>query len=134
MSASDTPRKRRLRINAATRKHLVVLARRSRSRSKAFTTGRPTKWHPTQVRNPNGVLDTHFTDATAWEFIASRLEAGEEVEVIDLQKPPGTKGYVMKIDLGSGLPELYVKLQVVSARIIGRSFHYSEQTWEDDRS
>lgn len=134
MSASDTTRKRRLNINAATRKQLVVLARRPRSRSKAFTSDRPTKWHPTQVRNPNGVLDTHFTDATAWEFIASRLEAGEEVEVLELQKPPGANGYVMKIDLGSGLPELYVKLQVVSARVIGRSFHYSEQPWEDDRS
>ena len=32
----------------------------------------------------------------------------------------------MKIDLGLGLPKLYVKLQLVSKKVIGRSFHYSE--------
>ena len=67
-----------------------------------------------------------FTPTTAWEFIASRLEAGEEVEVINLRMPRGSKGYVMKIDLGLGLPKLYVKLQLVSKKVIGRSFHYSE--------
>ncbi len=40
--------------------------------------------------------------------------------------PRGSKGYVMKIDLGLGLPKLYVKLQLVSKKVIGRSFHYSE--------
>lgn len=83
-------------------------------------------WRPTEVRNPTAVLDTHFTEETAWEFIASRLEAGEEVEVIELKKPPGAKGYVMKIALGSDLPKLYVKLSMGSARVFGRSFHYSE--------
>ncbi len=72
------------------------------------------------------MLDPYFTDSTAWEFIASRLETGEEVEVIDLQQPAGAKGYVMKIDLGLGLPELYVKLQLGASKVIGRSFHYSE--------
>ena len=72
------------------------------------------------------MLDTHFTDSTAWEFIAARLEAGEEVEVIPLRQPSGAKGYVMKIDLGADVPVLYVKLQLGSGRIFGRSFHYSE--------
>lgn len=126
MSASDTTRERGPDINADTRNQLVVLARHSWSRTSDSTPFRPTKWKPGEVRNPDGVLDTQFTDSTAWEFIASRLEAGEEVEVINLRKPPGSKGYVMKIDLGVDLPELYVKLQLVSKKVIGRSFHYSE--------
>ena len=32
----------------------------------AFSYDRPTDWRPGQVRNPAGVLDTHFTDAAAW--------------------------------------------------------------------
>lgn len=75
---------------------------------------------------PRRGMAPFFTATTAWEFIASRLEAGEEVEVINLRKPPGSKGYVMKIDLELGLPKLYVKLQLVSKKVIGRSFHYSE--------
>ena len=99
-----------------------------------FTRDRPTDWRPTEVRNPNGVLDPYFTRSTAWDFIASRLEAGEAVEVIELQQPAGAMGYVMKIDLGLGLPELYVKLQLGASRVIGRSFRYSEQLWRDDGS
>ena len=82
-------------------------------------------WRPAEVHNPTAVLETHFTEETAWAFIVSRLEAGEEVEVIELHKPQGAKGYVMKIALGSDLPKLYVKLQMGSARVFGRSFHYS---------
>ena len=76
--------------------------------------------------NPDGVLDTHFTDAAAWELIASRLEDGHPVEVVELRKPAGATGYVMKIDVEPGQPLLYVKLQLGSGRIIGRSFHYSK--------
>ena len=104
----------------------MVLARRSRSRTTAFSRDRPTDWRPGDVRNPGGVLDTHFTDSTAWAFIASRLASGEEVQVIELHAPKGAKGYVMKIDLEPDMPALYVKLQLGSGRIIGRSFHYSE--------
>ena len=114
-------------VDEATRNQLVRRARSSRTRTAAFTIQRPTEWRPAEVRNPKGLLDTHFTDTTAWEFIASKLEAGEELETIRLRKPRGAKGYVMKIDLGPGLPELYVKLQMGSTKVIGRSFHYSEQ-------
>lgn len=109
------------------RRQLIVLARRGRSRITEFTRDRPTDWRPGQVRNPAGVLDTHFTDASAWELIASKLEDGHLVEVVALDKPPGAKGYVMKIDIEPGQPRLYVKLQLGSGKIIGRSFHYSER-------
>ncbi|MYE83604.1 MAG: hypothetical protein F4X36_17535 [Gammaproteobacteria bacterium] len=78
------------------------------------------------MHNPDGILDSHFTDSTAWELIAERLEAGEEVDVVELTKPRGARGYVMRIDLGPDIPELYVKLQLGAGQVIGRSFHYSE--------
>ena len=92
-----------------------------------FSTDHPTDWRPGQVRNPNGMLDTYFTEATAWEFIASKLEGDHPVEVIELRKPAGAKGYVMKIDIEPRQPRLYVKLQLGSGKVIGRSFHYSKR-------
>ncbi len=113
-------------IDEAMRWQLVTLARRVNARVSTFSRDRPTKWRPNEVRNPDGVLDTHFTESTAWELIATRLENGEEVEVIELKQPKGAKGYVMLIDLGSDVPDLYVKLQLGAGKIFGRSFHYSE--------
>lgn len=114
-------------IEAAVRHELATLARNPHRRTAEFTRERPTDWRPHQVLNPDGDLDTHFTDTTAWELIATRLEQGQHVKVIELQKPRGRKGYVMSIDLGTDTPNLYVKLQLGSGQIIGRSFHYSER-------
>ncbi len=47
-------------------------------------------------------------------------------EVVELKKPSGAKGYLMKIDMEPKMPKLYVKLQLGSGKIIGRSFHYAE--------
>jgi hypothetical protein len=38
----------------------------------------------------------------------------------------GATGYVMKIELEPAVPVLYVKLELRSGRILGRSFHYSK--------
>ena len=113
-------------IDGETRHQLALLARRRTARISEFKRHRPTDWRPGQVRNPDGLLDTHFTDSTAWELIATRLEHGQEVTVIDLNRPTGAKGYVMMIDLGSDVPRLYIKLQMGAGKIFGRSFHYSE--------
>lgn len=112
-------------IDKSIRHHLAVLARRPRARQTEFSVERPTKWQPQQVRNPEGGLDVPFTDAGAWELIASKLESGHDVEVIPLRSPPGATAYVMKIRLDSASPVLYVKVQLGSGRILGRSFHYS---------
>lgn len=111
------------------------LARRKRARTTDFHPLRPTKWQPQTVLNPEGVLDRYFTDATAWELIASRLDDGHPVETVALRLPPGTTGYVMKIDVSPGAPSVYVKLQLGAGTIIGRSFHYSEpgESNDDDR-
>ncbi len=121
-------------IAPSTRTELATLARRAAARITAFSRDRPTEWQPGQVRNPSGFLDTHFTDAAAWELIASKLEDGHPVEVVELQKPKGKTGYVMKIELDAVDRPLYVKLQLGSGKIVGRSFHYSHYppTHEED--
>ena len=116
-----------MELDAATRHQLAVLARRRQARTTAFRADRPTDWRPGQVRNPDGILDTHFTDAAAWELIASKLENNHLVKILELRKPAGARGYVMTIDIEPGQPQLYVKLQLGSGMIIGRSFHYSER-------
>lgn len=113
-------------IDDSIRHQLVSLVRRG-ARTSAFTRARPTDWRPGAVPNPEGLLLPYFDDHAAWEFIASKLEGGHDVETIVLDQPPGTTGYVMKIDLNPGRPRLYVKLQLGAGVVIGRSFHESER-------
>lgn len=113
-------------VSDSIRRELALLARRSSARFTGFSANMPTDWRPQQVRNPWGVLDEYFTEVAAWELIAARLEDGHPVEVVLLRKPPGRRGYVMEIPLGDDNPPVYVKLQLGSGKVIGRSFHYSE--------
>ena len=114
-----------MKINESTRRQLITLCRRGRDRTTDFSPDRPTHWNPGKVRNPRGEFDTHFTNFSAWELIATELEAGCEVETIDLKIPPGAKGYVMQIELEPNDPPVYIKVQLGAGKIIGRSFHYS---------
>ena len=116
-----------MEIDDSIRQMLVKLARRSNARVTRFSPSLPTDWRPGQVRNPNGVLDDYFTDTAAWNLIAASLESGHLVEVVTLRKPPGRKGYVLHVDLERGDPPIYIKLQLGSGKIIGRSFHYSNE-------
>ena len=115
-------------INAETRRQLAQFARSSRTRTTAFSPQQPIDWRPHEVRNPAGGLSPTYTDGAAWELIATRLDEGHEAEVVDLRKPPGAKGYVMKISLGHDEPDVYVKLQLRGRQIVGRSFHYSTRS------
>ena len=119
-----TGQERPVTIDDRTRSLLVQRARSRKSRTKEFLPERPVVWKPWEVRNPNGILDSWFTDMTAWGFIADRIEDGETVEVVPLCKPKGAKGYVMKIELGSQV--VYVKLQLTASKVVGRSFHLSK--------
>ena len=104
-------------------RHMAAqLCRKPRSRTSAFTFERPTDWNPGKVRDPED--NEPFTDAGAWEFVAQQLVAGEPITEIALEKPPGKRGYVMKLDVG-GATRIYVKFELGSGKIFGRSFHYS---------
>ncbi len=54
------------------------------------------------------------------------LEGGADVQEILLEKPPGKKGYVLKL-AGQGTNVIYIKLQLGSGNVIGRSFHLSNR-------
>lgn len=113
-------------IDESIRDHIVRLVRRG-DRTSEFTRARPTDWRPGEVPNPRGLLLPYFDDGSAWELIASSLEEGHDVETITLDVPLGRKGYVMKIDLNPGRPLLYIKLELGSGVVFGRSFHESER-------
>ena len=113
-------------IDDAIRRELAVLARRSKARVVEFSSNRPSDWRPHSVRNPRSRLDNTFTDVSAWEFIADHLEAGHEIEEVRLEHPPGKVGYVMKIQVDIDLPRVYIKLELGSGAIFGRSFHFCE--------
>lgn len=113
-------------IDRSTRDQLVSLVRRG-ARTSEFTRERPTDWRPGEVPNPEGLVLPYFDEKSAWELIASKLESGHEVETVTLNQPPGKTGYVMQVNLNPGRPSLYVKLQLGSGVVIGRSFHESER-------
>ena len=107
------------------RNELLRLAR-SRHRSIKSTPERPARWRPRQVPDPDHG-NNPFTIHGAWELVASKIENGHRVEIIELDKPKGKTGYVMKIRLESSVPPLYVKLELHRGRLLGRSFHLSDR-------
>lgn len=107
------------------KQQLAILCRRSRSRIVPRSHERPCRWYPTEVRRPDS--EYYFTDAGAWEFIADRIEAGDPVEEIVLDHPPGKSGFVMKIPGVDANLVIYVKLELGGGIVFGRSFHYSEK-------
>ncbi len=71
-------------------------------------------------------VDGHyFTDVGAWAFIVECLHRLDpmEIETVVLDQPPGKAGYVFKVPGASNRPKIYVKLQLVSGAVRGRSFH-----------
>jgi len=94
--------------------------------------GWPRDWRPGTVVDPHDADQQVFTEAGAWEFIAELLEAGHPIQEIELDNPAGKRGYVLVADGGDQRPEIYVKLQLGSGQVIGRSFHYSNKGYERD--
>ena len=55
----------------------------------------------------------------------TRWKQGTEIWELELEKPPGRRGYVMEVSCGAR--RIYIKLELGAGIIIGRSFHYSEK-------
>lgn len=106
------------------RKLLIRYANFSRTRIVPYSSEMPCDWRPQQTVDPRS--GEVFTDAGAWEFIVECMANGHDIKTIELRKPPGKRGYVMKIPGEGGRPAIYVKLQLGSNRVFGRSFHYSD--------
>ena len=123
LTPADDPRRL---CSESVRKQLASLACRKRSRA----VGWPSHWAPTNVRDPNGEYGAPFTVAGAWEFVAELLDSGHPIIEITLHQPPGKTGYVMLVPLPNDRP-LYIKLELGSGMVIGRSFHYSNPEGDD---
>ena len=108
------------------RNELIRLASSTHLRKTQWSRTRPTKWTPRTVPNPSDSFWGFFTSEGAWELIIERLTAGHPVEEIPLDKPPGTRGFVMLIQTAPDEPEIYVKLEIDRGFVWGRSFHLSE--------
>lgn len=108
------------------RNQLINLIKQGKKRVK-FTKERPHEWTPYKVRNPNGdIYFQEFTEIAAWELIVELLENGHPIEEKTLRKPPGAKGYEIKVKLEPNKPKLYIKLEL-GKMVFGRSFHYSDR-------
>lgn len=113
-----------LDVDDATRRQLEYRCRSRKSRRNKFSSDMPTHWDPGSLRDPRAP-DEFFSTDTAWEFIADHIKNGCEIEIILLEKPPGKRGYVLKL---AGHPDsvvIYVKLQLGADCVFGRSFHIS---------
>ena len=111
-------------ISDEIRSQLAHLASSRRTREAEFSRSRPTHWAPREVVNLS--TGAPFTDDEAWELVRSALSAGVDVEQITLEVPAGKAGYVLHL-AGSCGEEIYVKLQLGSGVVIGRSFHVSRK-------
>ncbi len=82
------------------------------------------KWHPGSVKRPGS--DDYFDTESAWAFIHDCLAGGCEVEVIEMDNPPGKKGFVIFAQ-SAGQERIYIKLEFARNIVIGRSFHISDE-------
>lgn len=105
------------------RGELVRLCRHRKTRKVVFTKEAPSDWRPTSVAHPE--FGQYFTDAGAWEYVADLLEKGHAIKEITLSNPVGELAYEMNVDLGPNQANLYIKIQIKSGFVFGRSFHYS---------
>jgi hypothetical protein len=104
------------------RRQLCRLAGSRRTRTSVFSAARPTHWEPVSVRRPDS--GEAFTPDSAWTFVAELLANGVDVETIVLDKPPDRTGYVIVCDGWAG-EKIYIKLELGSGMVVGRSFHVS---------
>ena len=107
---------------ASIRRELARLCRSRKTRTAEFSHNQPTHWQPLKTIHPQ--TKETFTEDGAWQFAADLLDAGEPLKEVALKKPPGKKGYVMEIPVKGGRP-IYIKLQLGSGQVFGRSFHHS---------
>jgi hypothetical protein len=110
-------------VPAAIRRELARLAGSKRTRRAEWSSEAPAVWWPNRVLHP--CSGTYFTDAGAWEFIVELIEAGHPITQVTLSHPPGKVGYVLIVRNNKGDRDIYIKLQLGSGCIYGRSFHLS---------
>jgi hypothetical protein len=106
-------------VDISIKKDLLHLCSSRRTRTHRFSPKVPTKWNPWEVMDDNG---QPYTPEGAWEKIHVELQNGCFIKSISLDKPPGKTGYCFHFTDSAGR-RVYVKLQIVSGQVHGRSFH-----------
>jgi len=104
---------------------LAALCCSRRTRNRDFLPSRPCDWRSTGMTDPRS--GEVFTEDGAWKYVAEMIERGVQIEIIELDQPPGKTGYTMLLPSHDPKSPIYVKLQLGSGVVIGRSFHYSEK-------
>ena len=89
-----------------------------------WSPSRPTDWRPNDVQHP--IFGDYFSLNECWNFIENKLSEGHPIEIVSLEKPPGKRGYVMKVEATPRGRIIYIKLEIGTGGLVGRSFHYSE--------
>ena len=111
------------------RRELARLCRSRKTRTAEFSNSQPTQWQPWKTIHTQ--TKDIFTEDGAWQFAADLLDAGEPLKEVVLIKPLGKKGYVMEIPVKGWRP-IYIKLQLGSGQVFGRSFHHSIKNKGDE--
>ena len=110
------------------RRRLMTRCGSRGTRLVTFSSHAPSEWQPRTLRDPRRP-EEYFTDDSAWLFIAEHLAEGASVEVVELRKPPGKTGYVLVVPGVPPILKIYIKLQLGSDCVIGRSFHESKPSF-----
>lgn len=105
------------------RRMLVERCGSRRTRKSTFTAEAPTEWRPRTLLDPRN-LRSCFTDDSAWEFAAQMFATLPDVDAVVLDNPPGKKAWAWAL-VADGVDgvRIYVKLQLRSEDVLGRSFH-----------
>lgn len=108
------------------RREIVRLSSSGRTRRVDFSPSEPCEWKPTSITDPRS--GKYFSDASAWEFLADCFERAllGDIYRVELDRPPGKLGYTLQVPGVTGKPPIYMKVQIVSGAVKGRSFHYSK--------
>lgn len=101
------------------REELVRLCSSSRTRNSVFSPKAPTHWNASDARDADG---QPLTVNSAWDAVYAGLLSGCILTAVALDKPPGKTGYAFHLTDGAG-QRIYVKLQIGSGVVLGRSFH-----------
>ena len=113
-------------MNSDALRQLIANCRKSRERFLGTHLRLPSDWCPFKILNPEEPPGYYFTDQSAWEFIASKLESGHVYQEKTMDTPLGALAIVMEIQINGYDRPLYVKVQIGNAnKPIGRSFHIS---------
>lgn len=110
-------------LDQTERRRIAGLARNPKCRDREFQIGRPTVWQPVHTTSEAGFP---FTEPGAWDFIATHIESGGVVYTIELDKPPGARGYVIFYPPVGKWRGLYIKFELKGRGIYGRSFHHPD--------